>query len=66
MSVTRTRVPHRAGGPTAALTAALCLADHSTAAPTEVSKALVERAATGKMSDVGPGSPNKLLQADNP
>lgn len=52
--------PHAAGA------AALYLADHAWATPSDVSKALVERAASGKMSNAGLGSPNKLLQVDNP
>jgi subtilisin family serine protease len=52
--------PHAAGA------AALYLADHAWATPADVSKALVERAASGKMSNTGLGSPNKLLQVDNP
>ncbi|MGY0491677.1 S8 family peptidase [Streptomyces sp. WG-D5] len=52
--------PHVAGA------AALYLADHAGASPAEVSKALTERAATGKVTGAGLGSPNKLLQVDNP
>ncbi|MFD3382055.1 MULTISPECIES: S8 family peptidase [unclassified Streptomyces] len=52
--------PHAAGA------AALYLADHAWATPADVSKALVGRAASGKMSNTGLGSPNKLLQVDNP
>ncbi|MFS8204280.1 S8 family peptidase [Streptomyces sp. CWNU-52B] len=52
--------PHAAGA------AALYLADHATAAPAEVGEALVERAAAGTLSDPGLGSPNKLLQVNNP
>ncbi|NUT30251.1 MAG: S8 family peptidase [Streptomyces sp.] len=48
--------PHAAG------VAALYLADHPKAAPAQVSKALVARAASGKVSGRGLGSPNKLLQ----
>ncbi|MER5472698.1 S8 family peptidase [Streptomyces sp. NPDC002935] len=48
--------PHGAGA------AALYLAGHPRAAPAQVVKALVKRAASGKLSGVGPGSPNKLLQ----
>ncbi|WRZ90471.1 S8 family peptidase [Streptomyces sp. NBC_01007] len=48
--------PHAAGA------AALYLADHPRAAPAQVVKALVERAVTGRLSGVGPGSPNRLLQ----
>ncbi|MEU5347983.1 S8 family peptidase [Streptomyces sp. NPDC020766] len=52
--------PHAAGA------AALYLADHAWATPADVSKALVERAVSGKMSNAGLGSPNKLLQVDSP
>ncbi|MGW0846158.1 S8 family peptidase [Streptomyces sp. NPDC002787] len=52
--------PHVAGA------AALYLADHPRATPAEVSKALVERAISGKVKDTYPGSPNKLLHVDNP
>ncbi|TLS44217.1 S8 family peptidase [Streptomyces montanus] len=52
--------PHAAGA------AALYLADHASATPAEVSKALVDRAASGKISNAGVGSPNKLLQVNNP
>ncbi|MFJ4370786.1 S8 family peptidase [Streptomyces chartreusis] len=48
--------PHVAG------VAALYLADHPKASPAQVSKSLVARAASGKVSGRGPGSPNKLLQ----
>ncbi|GGX57506.1 S8 family peptidase [Streptomyces chartreusis] len=48
--------PHVAG------VAALYLADHPKASPAQVSKALVARAASGKVSGRGLGSPNKLLQ----
>ncbi|NGO14621.1 S8 family peptidase [Streptomyces sp. HC44] len=52
--------PHAAGA------AALYLADHAGAAPADVSKALVAGAASGKISNPGLGSPNKLLQVTNP
>lgn len=48
--------PHAAG------VAALYLADHPKAWPAEVSKALVARAGSGKVSGRGLGSPNKLLR----
>ncbi|MFD3498350.1 S8 family peptidase [Streptomyces sp. NPDC058676] len=48
--------PHAAGA------AALYLADHRKATPAQVGKALVARAASGKISGRGLGSPNKLLQ----
>ncbi|MFJ8932780.1 MULTISPECIES: S8 family peptidase [unclassified Streptomyces] len=52
--------PHVAGA------AALYLADHATASPAVVSKALAERAVPGKVTGAGLGSPNKLLQVNNP
>ncbi|MGP4052496.1 S8 family peptidase [Streptomyces sp. 2A115] len=52
--------PHAAGA------AALYLADNAWATPADVSKALAERAATGKISGAGLGTPNKLLQVNNP
>lgn len=52
--------PHAAGA------AALYLADHPSATPAEVSKALSDRAAPGKVTGAGLGSPNKLLQVNNP
>ncbi|UUU25013.1 S8 family peptidase [Streptomyces sp. DSM 40750] len=52
--------PHAAGA------AALYLADHPSATPAQVSKALVQRAVSGKVKDKFPGSPNKLLQVHNP
>ncbi|MWA13732.1 S8 family peptidase [Streptomyces sp. BA2] len=52
--------PHVAGA------AALYLADHPSAAPAEVSKALSDRAVPGKVTGAGLGSPNKLLQVNNP
>ncbi|MFJ8539843.1 S8 family peptidase [Streptomyces sp. NPDC093591] len=48
--------PHAAG------VAALYLADHPKAGPAQVSKALVAKAVSGKVSGRGLGSPNKLLQ----
>ncbi|MEV6021198.1 MULTISPECIES: S8 family peptidase [unclassified Streptomyces] len=47
--------PHAAGA------AALYLAGHPRAAPAQVVKALVRRAVPGKVSNAGPGSPNRLL-----
>ncbi|WP_406374560.1 S8 family peptidase [Streptomyces sp. NBC_00647] len=47
--------PHAAGA------AALYLAGHPRATPAQVAKALVKQASSGKLSGVGPGSPNKLL-----
>ncbi|WP_229379091.1 S8 family peptidase [Streptomyces sp. VRA16 Mangrove soil] len=52
--------PHAAGA------AALYLADHAWATPAEVSKALVDRAVPGRVTGAGLGSPNKLLQVNNP
>ncbi|WP_405882576.1 S8 family peptidase [Streptomyces sp. NBC_01136] len=52
--------PHAAGA------AALYLAGHPKATPAQVGKALVQRAVSGKVGGAGPGSPNKLLQVDNP
>ncbi|MEU5955373.1 S8 family peptidase [Streptomyces sp. NPDC047525] len=52
--------PHVAGA------AALYLADHPSATPAEVSKALTDRAVPGKVTGAGLGSPNKLLQVNNP
>ncbi|MEU6381898.1 S8 family peptidase [Streptomyces sp. NPDC046909] len=48
--------PHAAG------TAALYLADHPKATPAQVSQALVALSASGKISDRGLASPNRLLQ----
>ncbi|MDT9701046.1 S8 family peptidase [Streptomyces sp. P17] len=55
-SGTSMAAPHAAGA------AALYLADHRKATPAQVSKALVAKAASGKVSGRGLGSPNKLLQ----
>ncbi|MGW0907931.1 S8 family peptidase [Streptomyces sp. NPDC002853] len=52
--------PHAAGA------AALYLADHPSAAPAEVGKALTDQAVPGKVTGAGLGSPNKLLQVSNP
>ncbi|MEU6845013.1 S8 family peptidase [Streptomyces sp. NPDC046716] len=52
--------PHATGA------AALYLADHAWATPADVSKALVEQAVPSRVTGAGPGSPNKLLQVDNP
>lgn len=52
--------PHVAGA------AALYLADHPSATPAEVSKALTDQAVPGKVTGAGLGSPNKLLQVNNP
>ncbi|MGW7300132.1 S8 family peptidase [Streptomyces sp. NPDC054829] len=55
-SGTSMAAPHAAGA------AALYLADHRTAKPAQVAKALRAKAANGKVYGRGPGSPNKLLQ----
>lgn len=52
--------PHAAGA------AALYLADHPGASPAEVSSALVKRAVSGNLKNTYPGSPNRLLQVNNP
>ncbi|MFC9495279.1 S8 family serine peptidase [Streptomyces sp. NPDC056982] len=52
--------PHAVGA------AALYLSGHTSATPAEVNRALTKRAATGRGTDVLPGSPNKLLQVNNP
>ncbi|MEW2400101.1 S8 family peptidase [Streptomyces sp. NPDC046862] len=46
--------------------AALYLADHRAATPAQVSGALVNRAVSGKVTNRGIGSPNELLQVNNP
>ncbi|MEU4999634.1 S8 family peptidase [Streptomyces sp. NPDC021622] len=60
ISGTSMAAPHVAGA------AALYLSDHAAAAPAEVSKALTDRAVPGKVTGSGLGSPNKLLQVNNP
>ncbi|MEV0177460.1 S8 family peptidase [Streptomyces sp. NPDC050803] len=55
-SGTSMAAPHAAGA------AALYLAGHPKSTPAQVSKALVAKAASGKISGRGLGSPNKLLQ----
>ncbi|GAA3816684.1 S8 family peptidase [Streptomyces phyllanthi] len=52
--------PHVAGA------AALHLADHRGATPAQVSTALVHRAVSGRVTGRGAGSPNELLQVNNP
>ncbi|CAM5515293.1 hypothetical protein SSPIM334S_03549 [Streptomyces spiroverticillatus] len=59
-SGTSMAAPHATGA------AALYLADHAWASPAEVSKALTDRAVKGKVKDPGLGSPNRLLQVNNP
>lgn len=60
LSGTSMASPHAAGA------AALYLADHPSATPAEVSKALTDQAVPGKVTGAGLGSPNKLLQVSNP
>ncbi|CAL9533454.1 Extracellular serine proteinase [Streptomyces sp. enrichment culture] len=55
-SGTSMAAPHAAGA------AALHLSGHPRATPAQVAKALTDGAAAGKVSDPGPGSPNRLLQ----
>ncbi|MFF8944851.1 S8 family peptidase [Streptomyces sp. NPDC014864] len=55
-SGTSMAAPHAAGA------AALYLSGHPRAAPAQVAKALVTGAATGRVGDPGPGSPNRLVQ----
>lgn len=59
-SGTSMAAPHAAGA------AALYLADHPKSTPAQVSKALVDRAISGKVAGRGLNSPNRLLQVDNP
>ncbi|MFD5077293.1 S8 family peptidase [Streptomyces sp. NPDC058371] len=60
MSGTSMASPHVAGA------AALYLAGHRKASPAQVSRALGRQAAAGKVTRAGPGSPNRLLQVNNP
>ncbi|MGX1881364.1 S8 family peptidase [Streptomyces sp. NPDC055287] len=59
LSGTSMAAPHTAGA------AALHLADHPSATPADVSRALTAKAATGKVTGTGLGSPNRLLQVNN-
>jgi subtilisin family serine protease len=59
-SGTSMATPHVAGA------VALYLANHPRATPAQVSQTLVQRAVSGKITGAGLGSPNKLLQVDNP
>ncbi|MEV0093252.1 S8 family peptidase [Streptomyces sp. NPDC050738] len=52
--------PHAAGA------AALYLADNAWATPADVSKALKDKASRGRITGAGPGSPDLLLQVNNP
>ncbi|MEW2524477.1 S8 family peptidase [Streptomyces sp. NPDC047071] len=56
LSGTSMAAPHVAGA------AALYLADRRTAPPSEVMRMLVNRTAKNRLINVGPGSPNRLLQ----
>ncbi|MGW1891040.1 S8 family peptidase [Streptomyces sp. NPDC002004] len=52
--------------PLAAGAAAVYLAGHRRATPAEVSRALIARAAPGRVTGPGPGSPDRLLQIPTP
>ncbi|WP_030676142.1 S8 family peptidase [Streptomyces sp. NRRL B-1347] len=56
LSGTSMAAPHVAGA------AALYLADKRSAPPSEVMRMLVNRSAKNRLTNVGPGSPNRLLQ----
>ncbi|MET8676760.1 S8 family peptidase [Streptomyces sp. NPDC004647] len=59
ISGTSMATPHTVGA------AALHLADHPTASPADVGKALTAKAASGKVKNPGLTSPNLLLQVNN-
>lgn len=61
-TATRTLTGTSMAAPYAAGAAALYLGGHPSAAPAEVSDALVARSATGRIGNAGPGSPDRLLQ----
>ncbi|MFE0328761.1 S8 family peptidase [Streptomyces sp. NPDC058960] len=60
LSGTSMATPHVAGA------ASLYLARHPKATPADVSQALVRRAVSRKIKGAGIGSPDRLLQVDNP
>ncbi|MFJ5272216.1 S8 family peptidase [Streptomyces sp. NPDC088358] len=60
LSGTSMASPHVAGA------AALYLADHRRATPAQVGRALVRRAASGRVAGAGAGSPNRLLRVGGP
>ncbi|MBD0744828.1 S8 family peptidase [Streptomyces sp. CBMA152] len=61
-TASRTLTGTSMAAPYAAGAAALYLGGHPSATPAEVSDALVARSATGRITDAGPGSPDRLLQ----